>query len=351
MTLPNQLSFFDLRSRYEALSRQGDPLERLATLIPWETFRPRLAKALRRSKRRHGGRPPFDAVLMFKVLVLQALYHLSDEQTEYQIRDRLSFMRFLGLDLHGRVPDAKTIWLFRETLTQAKAIEPLFSQFGRVLDGHGLQAVEGQIIDASLVAVPTQRNSREENATLKAGERPAAWASQLAKQRQKDTDARWTVKGGVSHYGYKNHVGIDRRHKLIRSYAVTHAAVHDSQVLEVVLDPANTSPEVWADAAYRSAPIEAQLQAQGYRSRIQRKGSRAQRLSARQQATNRRWARIRARVEHVFGHQVTAMQGTLIRTIGLVRAQAKIGLKNLTYNLHRFAYLLTTANRPTTGAA
>ena len=115
MSTPTQLGFFDLANRYDALSQQGDPFERLAQHLPWVRFRPTLEKTLQRSNRQKGGRPPFDAVLMCKVLVLQALYNLSDDQTEYQIRDRLSFLRFLGLDLHQRIPDAKTIWLFRET--------------------------------------------------------------------------------------------------------------------------------------------------------------------------------------------------------------------------------------------
>jgi transposase, IS5 family len=132
-----QLGFFDLTTRYEALSQKGDPLEQLAQVIPWEVFRPALAKGLRRSKRQQGGRPPFDAICMFKVLVLQALYNLSDDQTEYQIRDRLSFMRFLGLDLDQRIPDAKTIWLFRETLAQTHLVETLFAQFETYLAEHG----------------------------------------------------------------------------------------------------------------------------------------------------------------------------------------------------------------------
>ena len=109
MPTPSQLSFCDLATRYDALSQNGDPLVLLAYHISWEDFRPALKAVLGRSKRKKGGRPPFDAVLMFKILVLQALYNLSDDQTEYQIRDRLSFMRFLQLDLDQRIPDAKTI--------------------------------------------------------------------------------------------------------------------------------------------------------------------------------------------------------------------------------------------------
>jgi IS5 family transposase len=339
MSTPHQLSFCDLATRYDALSQQGDPLDALALHVPWETFRPALVTVLQRSKRQKGGRPPFDAVLMFKILILQALYNLSDDQTEYQIRDRLSFMRFLELDLDQRIPDAKTIWLFRETLTQAQVVETLFDQFEAYLAEHGLQPRGGQLIDASLVPVPKQRNSREENDTIKAGECPAEWDEQPNKRRQKDTQARWTKKHGTSHYGYKNHVNVDKKHKLIRQYAVTDAAVHDSQVLEEVLLPAEGGCDIWADSAYRSEEIETRLKAKRLRSKIHDKGARNKALTAQQRTRNRARSRIRARVEHVFGHQVTAMGGKLIRTIGLLRARAKIGLKNLTYNLQRFLVL------------
>jgi IS5 family transposase len=341
MDTPSQLGFFDLTNRYDALTEKGDPLKPLAQHIPWARFRKTLEKSLRRSK---CGRPPFDAILMFKVLVVQALDNLSDAQTEYQIRDRLSFMRFLGLDLHQRIPDAKTIWLFRETLAQAGGVDTLFAQFDTYLAGQGLQARGGQLIDASLIPVPTQRNSREENATIKAGACPADWEAQSAKRRQKDTEARWIVKRGVSHYGYKNHVNVDKQHKLIRRYTVTDAAVHDRQVLEDVLQPKAAGRDVWADAAYRSEEIETQLKKRKLRSRIQYKGYRDKPLPPKQTHTNQRRARVRARVEHGFGHQVTAMGGKLIRTIGRVRARAKIGLKNLTYNFQRF-FVLTTVVR------
>ena len=339
-TTPSQLSFFDLATRYEALSHNGDPLESLAAHVPWEAFRPALQTVLRRSKRKKGGRPSFDAVLMFKILVLQALYNLSDDQTEFQIRDRLSFMRFLGLDLAQRIPDAKTIWLVRETLAHAQVVETLFAQFEAYLAEQGLQPRGGQLIDASLIPVPKQRNSRDENATIKAGECPTEWASQPAKRQQKDTDARWTVKHGENHYGYKNHVNVDKKHKLIRQYTVTDAAVHDSQVLEDVLLPAEAGRAVWADSAYRSEAIEGHLKATGLRSKIHRKGYRHKPLTAHQKTLNRGRSRIRARVEHVFGHQVTAMGGKLIRTIGIIRARAKIGLKNLAYNFQRFLVLV-----------
>ena len=283
------------------------------------------------------GRKPWDEIVIFKALVLQALYNLSDDQIEYQIRDRLSFMRFLGLGVEDRVPDAKTVWLYRETLAQAGMVEALFDVFDGHLKSQGYLAMGGQIVDASIVSAPRQRNSRDENNAIKEGNPPADWKPK--KKAQKDVDARWTKKHGKSYFGYKNHVGIDRRHKLVRRYAVTDAAVHDSQKLDDLLDPENTASDVWADSAYRSQETEEKLAERGLRSRIHRKANRGKLLSQRAQEANRTRSKVRARVEHVFGHQHTSMAGKIVRTIGIGRAKAKIGLTNLVYNMSRFVFL------------
>ena len=138
-----QAGFWDIDERYARLSEAGDPLEKLNSAVPWEVFRKPLAKALKRSDGSKGGRPPYDTVMMFKVLVLQALYSLSDDQAEFQIQDRLSFMRFLGLELGDHVPDAKTIWLFREHLVQAGAVENLFARFDKHLSKAGYTTIHG----------------------------------------------------------------------------------------------------------------------------------------------------------------------------------------------------------------
>ena len=276
---------------------------------------------------------------MFKTIILSALYNLSDDQVEHQIRDRLSFMRFLGLGLEDRVPDAKTVWLYREQLTQAGVIEALFETFDGHLKDQGYLAMGGQIIDASIVAVPKQRNSRKENARIKAGEMPESWQDKPAKRRQKDVEARWTKKHGRSHYGYKNHVNVDRRHKLVRRYQVSDAATHDSKVLDDILDGDNTALGVWADSAYRSAEIETALKEKGLRSRIHRKGRRNKPLSEREKQGNKTRSSVRVRVEHVFGAQSNDMGGTLVRSVGLARAKARIGLKNLAYNMRRLVQL------------
>ena len=267
-----QSGFFDVEDRLKQLSAKGDALERLSAVVDFELFRADLEHTVVRSDRSRGGRPPFDHVLMFKVLILQSRHNLSDERTEYLIRDRLSFMRFLGLGLADTVPDANTIWGFREALTRARiggrpAIEVLFERFDAVLAAAGFLAMGGQIIDASIVAAPKQRNTDGEKRDLKEGRIPPAWADKPAKLRQKDRDARWTVKYtkakpndesgprvdlAVPAFGYKNHIGIDRRHRLIRCWRVTDAARYDGALLPGLIDPNNTASDVWADTAYRS---------------------------------------------------------------------------------------------------
>ena len=346
-----QLSFADVAAegrRRKLGEKRGRHLAMIGELVPWEDFRPVLEAVWRKAddkRKSAAGRKPWDAVLMFKAIVLGALYNLSDEALEHEMGDRLTFMQFLDLGLEDRIPDATTVWLYRERLAKAGIVEKLFEMFDAHLRERGYQAMGGQIVDASIVPVPTQRNNKEENAEIKAGEIPAGWADGSAnKLAQKDLDARWTKRNGVSHYGYKNHVSTDRRHKLVRCYAVTDAATHDSQVIGRVLDPDNTAAAVWADKAYRSEEIEELLEELGYASRIMRKGSAAKKLTKREEQGNRTKARVRARVEHVFGSQANDMGGSLVRGIGVMRARAHIGLRNLAYNMRRFTYLETAAS-------
>ena len=338
----SQLTFFDADKRLEALSKQGDPLEAIGRLVPWEEFRVEIEAVVltaETDKKSNAGRKPIDALVLLRMLVLQSLYNLSDAQAEYQVRDRLSFTRFLELGIEDRIPDGTTLWLFREKLSKAGLIEKLFAQFGRHLEAKGYIARGGQMVDATIVPVPRQRNSREDNETVKAGKTPAEWGNKPAQNRQKDKDARWTKKHNKRFFGYKNHVNADAKHKLIRRYDVSDASVHDSQKLDGLLNKANTSEEVYADSAYRSAETEAKLKARGFRSRIHRRGSRNHPLSQAQEAANRRKSKVRARVEHIFGAQENAPGGRLVRTIGSVRAKAKIGLQNLAYNIRRLVIL------------
>jgi IS5 family transposase len=337
-----QLGFFDAEKRLAALSAKGDPLEAIDRLVPWESFRTDIEAVVLTPddlKKSSAGRKPIDAIALFRMLVLQALNNLSDEQVEFQVRDRLSFTRFLRLGIEDSVPDATTLWLFREKLAKAGLTEKLFDRFDQHLAAQGYIARGGQIIDATIVPVPKQRNSRDENETVKGGKTPAEWEKKPAKLRQKDRDARWTKKHEQSFFGYKNHVNADAKHKLIRRYEVTDAAVHDSQTLDALLDKGNTSADVFADSAYRSAEIEAKLKASGFNSRIHRRAARNHPLSDAQTRANRAKSRIRARIEHVFGAQQNSAGGRIVRTIGIVRARAKIGLQNLAYNMRRLVTL------------
>jgi IS5 family transposase len=350
-----QPGFFDAEERLRWLSASGDPLERLRAVVDFEAFRAELEAALPRADRSRGGRPPWDALLMFRVLVLQALYTLSDDQTEYQLRDRLSFMRFAGLALQDAVPDAKTIWLYREQLTRAGALAKLFARFDAVLAGRGFVAMGGQIVDATVVEARRPRLTQEEKAVLREGATPAGWSK--ARTRQIDRDGRWTIKRGrkakppeggaprqataeiaVPVFGYKNHLGIDRAHGFIRRFVVTDAARHDGAQLGAVLDPANTASGVWADTAYRSKANLALLDRRGLRPEFQRAKPRGKPIPAHIARGNATRARVRSRVEHVSAAEKRHM-GLIVRCIGLVRATARITLANLAYNMRRLAWI------------
>ncbi len=322
-----QYGFFDLQNRFEKLDTTKDPLMKLKSALNWELFRTEIEAVRDKQRKSNAGAKPYDAVLMFKILILQSLYNLSDEGMEYHILDRMSFMRFLGLQAGDPVPDAKTIWVFREQLKAAGRMEHLFTQFDEFLAANGYAAQRGQIVDASIVAAPRQRNSREENRQIKDGTTPEDW--QEAKRRQKDVDARWTKKNGTTYYGYKNHVAIDVKHKFIRGYAVTDAAVHDSQVFEKLLDENNSSRDVYADSAYRSEESIERLAELGFREHLQRKGCKNRKLSKWEQQGNRTRARKRSRIEHVFGVQAMMAGNLILRCIGMIRARVKIGLRNL----------------------
>jgi IS5 family transposase len=332
-----------------------------------------LAAALQRSDGSKGGRPPYDPVLMLEALVLQTLYTLSDDATEFQIRDRLSFMRFLGLGLEGPVPDAKTIWLFREQLTRTGAIEGLFARFDAWLKAKGYLAMSGQIVDASIIAAPRQRNTEAEKAALKEGRVPEGWKDKPAKLAQKDRDARWTLKRAKARkakadgskakveiaipvFGYKNHVSIDRAHGFVRKFTVTSAAAHDGAQLGAVLDKTNTASSAsagqgqppfetddrlcrsWADTAYRSKENEAHLERNGFRSKIHVRRQRGLDLTASQRKANRARSKVRSAVETVFAAEKHIF-GLFVRSIGIARATTRIGLANLVYNVRRYLWI------------
>ena len=335
--MTGQRGLWDEEERLEKLAEKKCSLRHLAVAIPWEEFRPLLEGALEQEERKSpSGRKRIDVIVMFKMLLLQHLYNLSDEELEFQVNDRRSFEEFVGLGVMDSIPDATTVWLFRERLRQAGLTEELFWRFDGYLKAEGLEARGGQIIDATIVPVPKQRNQRKENEEIKQGKVPEGWQDNPNRLSQKDLDARWTKKNGVSHYGYKNSISIDAAYGLIRRHLVTPANFHDSQMLPALLDPENTEAMVWADSAYQSKQVDSFLKEVGYENRIQEKGSRQHPLDAAAKERNRERSKIRSRVEHVFAQMEMVMGGKLTRCIGLARVRAWWCLRNLVFNFLRF---------------
>ena len=192
-----QSGLFSEEKRLNKLSKQGDPLERLDQVIDWSIFLNLLNK-IHPPKKHKAGAKPYNPLLLFKMVILQRYYGLSDDQLEYQAIDRLSFSRFLGMTLEDLVPDAKTVWLFREKMKELNLEKELFDALQKRLEEAEMIAKEGKIVDASFVKVPIQRNTKKENKHIKkTGKAPKDWEENPSKLSQKDVDARWTKTDNV----------------------------------------------------------------------------------------------------------------------------------------------------------
>lgn len=288
--------------------------------MDFEYFRAWLVEGLGYGDGAKGGRPPFDPVMMFKALILQAQHNLSDARMDFMIRDRLSWLRFLGLSLGDRTPDENRIRHFRNRLTETGTLKRVMKAFDWQLKKKGYIPMSGQIVDASMVPAPRQRNTEGEREAIKSGKsardiRP----DEPNKAAQKDTDARWTLNvGGKVRYradgtplpmialpvfSYKSHISIDRRFGFIRGMAVTSASAADGRLLRQVVSTDNSSSEVWADSAYRSRRNEKWLSDQMLTSRIHRRKPMGKPMSRATARANAAKSSIRAHVEHVFAHQ------------------------------------------------
>lgn len=335
---PTQPSLFDYQDRLEYLKSRPKGLDHLNEVVDWEAFRAELEKAVIPEPHGPGGRPRFDAVFMFKILVLQRTYSLSDAETEFQIYDRYSFQRFLGITVSNAIPDEKTVWVFKERLRTTGCMDRCFAAFWAYLEEQGVRTSPGKIVDATFVDVPRQRNPPEENQEIKQGSTPKAWKQDPpARLRQKDVDARWARKGNERHFGYKNHIKIDGRTKLIETYAITPAHVHDSRMLPHLVRDGDGC--LYADSAYTGAASEQTLQEHGIADRTIVPRRRNTPLTRQQEAWNRARRRIRARVEHVFGFMTNSMRTLVVRGVGLARVAATMTLANLVYNMHRLAQI------------
>jgi IS5 family transposase len=342
-----QMIMFGADVQLDRISKLGDPLEKINSVINWEMFRKPICRKIRKEDYSKGGRPPTDEVVMFKITLLQKWNNISDDNAEYMVNDRLSFQRFLGMELGEKSPDAKTIWLFKEKLGK-DGLQELFELFNGKLNALGIITRDGSLVDASFVEVPKQRNNRDENAKIKSGEIPEEWTNpkNVNKLEQKDTDARWTKKGGQSYYGYKDHVKVDKDSKIITDFTVTAASVHDVNEFEGLIDI--NDKEAWLDSAYASEEHIARIM-KAYPHiilHICEKGYKNAPLTDEQKESNRIKSKVRARVEHVFGYMTRFMGGITIRTIGIERATREICEMNLAYNIKRAAFLISLKNLP-----
>lgn len=335
-------SFFDEQFRLEKINTLKDPLVKLNAIIRWEDFRPIIDTAFAITDPSKGGRPNYDRVMMFKVLIIQRIYNLSDDAAEFQILDRMSFNRFLGLELCDNVPDSKTIWHYREQLVKGGVFDKVFDLLNAKLVQAGLVLSSGSIVDARITEVPRQRNSRDENNQIKKGDIPEDWKDNPSKSRQKDTDASWLKKNGKNYYGYKNHIKIDTGSKLITEYQVTPASVHDSAVLDDLLNESDAGKTLHADSAYSGEPCKQTIRKYGMKNKVHKKANRNKPLSNYQKKRNTEKSSVRARVEHVFAQFWVSIAGnTYLRYIGLDRIAATIGMQNIVYNLQRVCYIQT----------
>ena len=235
----------------------------------------------------------------------------------------------------ANIPDRTTSWAFENRIGGAGA-KALFAGVERQLFKQGYIARGGQIIDAPLVPAPKQHFTKEDKEQIKQDAMPADWSP--AKRRQKDLDTTWTKKHGKSHHGYKFSINVDNRYKVIRKIETDTASTYDSHHFDAALDAGNTNWDVFADKGYPSAKREAKLKAAGYRKHIQRKGQRNQPLPDCQERRNRRIAKTRAHVEHVYGG-IAQMGGKLVRIVGQARANFAMTMMATCYHLKRLVYL------------
>jgi transposase, IS5 family len=330
-------TLFDPEGLMERVAATDHVLWRINALVEWNRFRPTLEEVFIKTPKKPGGRPRYDLLMMFKVMILKHLYNIPDGQMEQRLLGDMFFRHFLGLTFADPTPDEKTIWLFHNELCQAGVILELFDTFNAQLHDHGVMANEGRIVDATIVPVPIQHISKKDNRTLEQGETPQEWKENPSVARQRDTEAAWAKKHKKSYFGYKNHVKIDRKQKLIVSFEVTPAPDHDSLVLGTLLNKEqDAGQDCYADAAYVGEPNRTQIRGSKMRDRRHRKAMKNAPLSRYQKRENRKKSKVRARVEHVFGAMRMKMGDLRIRSIGLIRVTFVIGMRNIIYNMCRF---------------
>lgn len=331
-----QADFFTQETLHLRLAKFNDPLSKFAEVVDWEQFRPILAQVRHKHDPRKGGRPSMDLVLMFKMIFLRHFYNLSLDQIEFMVHDRLSFRRFLKLDLEDTIPDAKTVWLYEESFTKANILDSVFDELLRQIDAAGYSARGGTIVDASIMETPKRQSEqmlKRRHGVDDDDDLPPSV------QRQHDKDGRWTKKNNKTYRGYKNHVGIDNTHKVIRKMSITPANRHDGHELINLLDDTNMNADVYADSAYRSQENSELLERCEYRDAMHRK-NKPHKNDQRIAKGNHTKSKVRARVEHIFGFEKRLGNKIMVHCVGLARATLRLTMVNFAYNAHRFGHLI-----------
>lgn len=303
---------------------------------------PRQPYPVRKSK---AGRPHFDPVFMFKVVFLGVMYRLSDNALVNQIAHDPDMEIFLNVS-YGFKISRQVVWRYREIFMKADLFKTVTLKHVEELEKSGLISPNAPLImDGSYIEARVQHNSREENAIIKAGKGKNLWPNNPYKRRQKDIDARWGKKGNVSHYGYKGHPLVEAEHKFVRYTIVTDASVHDSKVVEMMLNEDDSGRAFYGDSAYDSEAIRVRLAELNMTPQICKKGTRGHPLTDADKLKNREKSKKRCRVEHVFGFIENSLRGSFVRTVGIARAAANQWLTVLAYNLCRHEVVTRAARQ------
>lgn len=331
--------FRELINPNDNIPKKPRGIEELAQFIDFECFRPILNKHSHPKKdkkpKNNAGRPPYDVVKMFRILIIQSLYNLSNDEMEFQLNDRISFMRFCAIGACDPIPDATTIWRFKESLGEDGSRE-LFDYFEKQMVDAGLEFSAGSIIDASFVEARKQRNTPEENAYIKENAKaPEGWSEN--KKRQKDVDGQWAKKGDETHFGFKLHAVVDAVTKIITNHTTTPANVND--IVPMVDLMQDNTKYLLADSGYLGQEKETKLAEKEIKLHAVKKRKKGQeQLSDEDKQYNNQVSKVRCRVEHVFG-TIKQMGGDLVRSVGLKRCTRFVNLVCLGYNMKRFAFL------------
>ena len=347
-----QMNLYGVETQLERLTKLGDPLEKINKVIDWEIFREQIETAICKDMSK-GGRPPYDAIMLYKITMLQQWYGLSDFGVEFQVVDRYSFMRFLGLRAGDRIPDGNTVWDFKEALEESGVDRKLFDLFNSMLREKGIITHKGTIIDATFVTVPKRHTTVRDNEHLKAGEEledlPDKCLERLENKEiksidnvisQMDMDARWAKKGNESFFGYKDHVKCDSESKIITDFRVTDASVHDSQEFVNLVD--EKDEDVKVDSGYAGEEFQEQLSEKlpGIQIHVCARAYRNKPLTDEDKRNNKEISKTRSRIEHIFGYMTRFMAGITCRVHGFDRVKRDVTAKNMAYNLKRFVCIM-----------